>query len=99
MFVVCWIPISIITVLKMNSARQPTDIESTSFTLALFNSVVNPFIYFSHLRKALVKAFLRIFRGRTLEIENGVTLNTDDGTHNNNSNGNSDVHKNEFVSN
>lgn len=35
-------------------------VESTFFTLAFFNSLVNPFIYFAHFRKMLLDRFYRI---------------------------------------
>lgn len=56
-FVICWLPISILSIAKSSAINVDADVESTCFTIAFSNSIINPFIYFAHLRKAIGKAF------------------------------------------
>ena len=97
MFIVCWIPISVVAILKYSYSWKSSTIEPTFFTLALFNSVFNPFVYFSHLRKSLIKTLLR-FGGCVSESSVSVIADDDNfvshnktcssRTNNNNNNNN-----------
>lgn len=56
-FLICWVPISILTIAKTTATEKINPkLESTVFTFAFTNSLINPFIYFAHMRKAIATA-------------------------------------------
>ena len=55
-FLVCWLPISILTIAKSSSIKINPKLDSTFFTFAFANSLINPFIYFAHMRRAIATA-------------------------------------------
>ncbi|XP_066934064.1 glucose-dependent insulinotropic receptor-like [Clytia hemisphaerica] len=60
-FVICWLPLSITSIYKLLSTEAPDrDLESSFFTLAFFNSLIDPFIYFAHLRRVIIRVVRRI---------------------------------------
>uniref|UniRef100_A0A7M5WWB5 G-protein coupled receptors family 1 profile domain-containing protein n=1 Tax=Clytia hemisphaerica TaxID=252671 RepID=A0A7M5WWB5_9CNID len=65
-FVICWLPLSIISIYKLVSTEAPhPNLESTAFTLALFNSLIDPYVYFTHFQRAIRKLFGCCIRNRT----------------------------------
>ena len=74
-FVLCWMPFSTCNLLKASgNSCGGKDVERTLFTLAFFNSVVNPFIYFDHIKKEIKRLFGRYSHGHF--SRNSVTRTT-----------------------
>ena len=70
-FVICWLPFSTCNLMKAsNYSCGGKDVEFSLFTLAFFNSVLNPFVYFTHTRKVLRKSFLTLRSIRSTYREN-----------------------------
>ena len=77
LFMLCWLPFSTCNMLKASSkSRGGKDMERTLFTLAFFNSVLNPFIYFAYMR-GVISTKLRRFAfilGRFGKKRNSIAI-------------------------
>ena len=61
-FMVCWIPYATCSLYKaITETCGNGKVESVLFTLAFLNSVINSFIYFSHVQNAVSKQLLKLY--------------------------------------
>ena len=77
-FLICWLPISIYTIAKSSAIKINPNVESTFFTFAFANSLINPFIYFAHMRKAIAAALgcIKSANFRSISLRGDVTQET-----------------------
>ena len=75
-FLICWLPISILTIAKSSAIKIHPKVESTIFTFAFANSLINPFVYFAHMRKAIAAALgcMKAANMKRVSVRDNTTL-------------------------
>ena len=58
-FLICWLPISIYSLLKIFEADMRYDFDNIMFVIAMSNSLLNPLLYFHFIRSMLWKVLKR----------------------------------------
>ena len=72
-FLICWLPISILTIAKSSAIKIHPKVESTIFTFAFANSLINPFVYFAHMRKAVATALGCMKAANRISVHDNAT--------------------------